>query len=252
MWDTEFKKHLNRNNEKFLEHFRGSRNKYIEIWDYYNKHLPACIKECTEARAGYSEKPDRDGPQGIYWIGKDPEILFVGRDHFGWHGDAGWPNDIDSICFSPLQFSFNTIESMGTYWAIIKDVIDSLFTDKAYSWNDKLEKVAFSNACKCLSGNSSYQRNLHANCLKHEYLAKEILTVNAKITVLFTKRYEVLDKLFDSENVVLYNREEFSARRHGSQIIIECAHPGRQSNEWRKKLIKTIKEAMQENRQVSA
>jgi len=242
MWDDQFKKHLDNQTKHFLDHFQATKGKYVEIWDYYNSHMPTCIAECSEARKRYAKGPERDGPQGIYWIGGDPKVLFVGRDHFGWYGEAIWPNHTDSICFSPLQFSFYTVESMGTYWAIIKDVINFLFN--GYSWDEKLRNVAFSNACKCLSGNSSYQWNLHANCLKHKYVAREILAVNAKVTVLFTKSYQLLDKLFDSKTEVLYDRDDFSARKHGSQIIIECAHPGRQTIEWRDKLKKTIKECM--------
>ena len=206
--------------------------------------MPECIKECSEAAKSYSEEPDRDGPQGIYWIGRDPEIFFIGRDHYGWYGDSNWPGDIDSICCSPLEFSFYTIESMGTYWGIIKDIIEDVFRDRKYSWDEKLQKVAFSNACKCLSDNSTYQWNLHANCLKHQFIANEIITVNAKVNVLFTKSYQLLDKLFETKGTVLYDGEEFSARQHDNQIIIECAHPGRQSNEWRTQLKDTIKKSI--------
>lgn len=110
----------------------------------------------------------------------------------------------------------------------------------------ELQKLAFSNACKCKSGNSNYQWNLHANCLKHKYLSREILSVNAKVNVLFTKSYQLLDKLFDSKAEVLSDDDKFPARKHGSQIIIECAHPGRESHDWRDELKKVIKKSMQE------
>lgn len=241
MWEDQFKKHLESQTAKCFNHFESSKAKYMTIWDYYNINMPECINECSEVANRYADKPDRDGPQGIYWIGENPEIFFIGRDHYGWYGDANWPIDIDCICFSPLQFSYYTVESMGTYWGIIKDIIEESFKGRKYSWDEKLQKVAFSNACKCLSGNSSYQWNLHANCLKHQYLAREIKAVNAKVNVLFTKSYKLLDKLFEQQGEVLYDGEEFSARKHDHQIIIECAHPGRQSHEWRNRLKDTIK-----------
>lgn len=245
MWDSQLKMHLNGETEKFLEHYQASREKYAEIWNYYKSKMPTCIQECSGAGNEYAKLPDRDGPQGIYWIGRDPEIFIVGREHYGWTDEeCTWPEDIDSICYNPLLFSFYTIASMGQYWGIIKDVIEEIYENRGYSWDEKLQKVAFSNACKCRSTNRSYQRILHENCFKQGYLSKEILLVNAKVNVLFTKTYKLIDRLFNSETEVLNDHGDFAVRKYGSQIIIECAHPGRESHDWRDELKKIIKNYM--------
>jgi hypothetical protein len=242
MWEKGLKKHLESETAALLDQYAKTKGKYQEIWNFYQQHMPTCIVECTELRKGYGQLPDREGPQGIYWIGRDPKVLFVGKEHFGWYGEASWPEHVDTICYSPLQFAFYTIESMGSYWAKIQDLMDGIFDDKEYEWRDKLQKVAFSNACKCLSENRSYLWNLHENCLKHRYLSREISTIGAKVNVLFTKTHPIMDKLFDTKLEVVSRSELFPARRHGSQIIIECAHPGRESEKWREQLKKVIKE----------
>ena len=106
-------------------------------------------------------------------IGSDPKVLFVGKENYYWYGESMWPKDVDSICYSPLQFAFYTIVAMGSYWAKIKDIMQGVFDDKEYSWHEQLQKVAFSNACKCFSENHTYLRNLHESCLKYGYLSHE-------------------------------------------------------------------------------
>ncbi len=244
MWEASLKKHLDSETDRLIQHFNSSRNQYVEIWNFYREHMPICIKECSEAKKNYPEVPDREGPQGIYWIGRNPQVLFVGREHFGWYGEAAWPDDTETICYSPLQFSFYTVESMGSYWAKIQDIMNYLFDQKEYTWDDKLQQVAFSNACKCLSYNPTYQWNLHENCLKHRYLSQEIATIGAKVSVLFTKSHPIMDRLFDSETEIISRDAEFPARRRGTKIIIECAHPGRQTVEWQDRLKKAIKEGI--------
>ena len=245
MWEASLAKYLNAEVATLLHHFESAKAKYLAIWNFYQEHMPSCIKECAEAKKNYSEMPNREGPQGIYWIGSDPKVLFVGKENFGWNCEATWPKDIDSICYGPMEFAFYTIESMGSYWDKIKDIMDRIFDDKEYSWHEKLQRVAFSNASKCLSANSTYLWNLHENCLKHRYLSHEISTIGAKVNVLFTKSHPIMDRLFDSKLEVVSGNKTFPAMRHGSQIIIECAHPGRGTKEWREQLTTVIKESLE-------
>ena len=211
MREADFKEFLDGETDRLLQHFGSSRDKYAEIWKYYQEHMPTCIKECSDARKDYAEEPDREGPQGIYWIGKDPQVLFVGREHYGWYGEAVWPDDIDTICYSPLHFSFYTIQSMGSYWGKVKDIMERLLDNKEYSWDERLQRVAFSNACKCLSYSRTYQSNLHENCLKHRYLSREIASVGAKVNVLFTKSHPTMDRLFNTNTEAIYTGRRFSS-----------------------------------------
>lgn len=242
MWKTGLRKYLDSETDRLLQHFNSSSDKYVEIWNYYKEQMPICIKECSDARKNYGAIPDREGPQGIYWIGKDPLVFFIGREHYGWYGEAEWADNLASICYSPLMFSLHTVESMGSYWAKIKDIMEDLFGKVECTWDNQLRKVAFSNACKCLSSNNTYQWNMQENCQRHRYLSKEIAIVGAKVNVLFTKSHPVMDKLFDSEMEVISQDKEFSVNRYGAQIMIECAHPGRESNDWRHRLKGLIEE----------
>ena len=54
-----------------------------------------------------------------------------------------------------------------------------------------------------------------------------------------------MNKLFDSRLEVVSRSKEFPVRRHGSQIIIECYHPGRGSDKWRERLKTLIKKSLE-------
>ena len=247
IWGTGLKDYLEKQNRYFLEQCQDSSEKYHKVWEYYKEHMPLCIKECTEKKKSFSFELYRDGPQGIYWIGKDPAIFFIGREPRGWYGERAWPDDIDTICYSPLHFTFYTSESIGNYWGIINGITYGVLKveENGYKRPEILGKLAFSNACKCYSeNNKNFRWHLHENCKQHKYVSKEIEIVNARVNVLFTKSYPLLDKIFDSNIEVFYKGKEFNAGRHGEQIIIECDHPVRKSSEWRTKLKKIIEKYM--------
>jgi len=244
MDDKEIQEYVEQRYIIFMEHYRIAKNRYDEIWKKYEQEMPACIEECTEI--GRTLSADRNGPQGIYWVGKRPLLLFAGREHYGWYGETNWPAGKQNICFSPLEFAFYTVSSMGSYWAIVKELIANVLQIDLGDWDAVLEKVAFTNACKCLSGSDTYKWHLHQNCLKHGYLAHEIQIVKAPVNVLFTKSYELSAVIFSSGTEIMRDNE-FSVRKMGGQYIIECAHPGRQSHEWRAALKSLMTRYLGEN-----
>ena len=198
--------------------------------------MPDCIRNCTTERGKYSEDIWLDGPQGIYWIGESPKVLFVGREHFGWYGETTWENGKDSIYYAPLEFAFYTIASMGTYWAVLKELINDVLNLDLGDWETVLKNVAFTNACKCLTNNRTLQWYLHQECTRQSYLLHEILTVAAPLNVLFTRSIDLSSTIFNDKAIIVKKDEEFLIQRFEAQIIIECAHPGRQSREWRERL----------------
>jgi hypothetical protein len=233
MRNDELIKYVESRNIEFYNHYESSESKYEQIWNIYTQRMPDCVTNCQGDLTNYGENVWFDGPQGIYWIGKNPKIMFVGREHYGWYGQSKWPIDKHNICYAPLEFSFYTISSMGSYWGVVKNIIEDTLMLDLYDWNSVLNHVAFTNACKCLTNSGSYQWKLHQECIKNQYLKDEILTVNAKINVLFTKSYELIPALFVSDSKELFKTNEFVVNQLEDQILIECAHPGRQSNKWR-------------------
>ena len=192
--------------------------------------MPACIAKCS--RIGESLFADRDGPQGIYWIGEEPKILFAGREHFGWYGSSEWPTDMERICFSPLEFAYHAVPSMGSYWNVIKEIISDVLQVDISDWDSVLREIAITNACKCFSDKKTYQWQLHQNCLEQSYLSYELEVINAPVNVLFTKAYGLCSKIFHDARVH-QDDNEFLVVESSGKYIIECAHPGRQSHEWR-------------------
>jgi hypothetical protein len=190
----------------------------------------------------YTNSPWIDGPQGIYWIGRESKIFFIGREHYGWYGESKWPEDIPSVCFAPLEFAYFTVPSMGSYWGIVKDIMVKALGVNLENWDEAASSVAFSNACKCLTDNGTLQWNLHQQCLKHGFVEREISIVGAPVTVMFTRAYEISSKIFSGRIEPVKKDEEFIVSKIDSQIVVECAHPGRQSNEWRNRLVVLIKE----------
>ncbi len=244
MNDKELQEFVKQRSAVFTEHYHNAKEQYNDIWEKYGQAMIACVEECS--KIGKTLSADRDGPQGIYWVGKKPLLLFVGREHHGWYGETNWPSEKQSICFRPLEFAFYTVSSMGSYWAVVKELIADVLQIDLGNWDSVLEKVAFTNACKCLSGSGTYQWHLHQNCLKHGYLAHEIRVVKAPINVLFTKSYELSAILFAAGTEVMRD-DEFSVIEAGGQYIIECAHPVRQSHEWRAALKNLMRRYLREN-----
>lgn len=230
MHDKELQEFIEQRSAVLTDHYHNAKDQYDAIWAKYGQGMPVCLEECTEI--GKALSADRDGPQGIYWVGKRPLLLFVGREHYGWYGESNWTSGKQSICFSPLEFAFYTVSSMGSYWAVVKELIADVLQIDLFDWDTVLEKVVLTNACKCLSGSGTYQWHLHQNCLKHGYLAHEIQVVKAPVNVLFTKSYELSATLFADATEIMRDNG-FWVRQVGDQYIIECAHPGRQSHEWR-------------------
>ena len=66
MWEAGLRKYLDAEATTLMHHFESTKAKYVEIWNFYQEHMPNCVEECSEARKNYSESPDREGPQGIY------------------------------------------------------------------------------------------------------------------------------------------------------------------------------------------
>jgi hypothetical protein len=236
MSEKNLQKYINSRTTRLLDHFNSSQNKYNTIWAKYERQMPQCMKNCATERANYSEDICLDGPQGIYWIGESPKILFVGREHFGWYGATTWDNGRESICYASLEFSFYTIASMGTYWAVIKELISDVLKLDLDEWDNVLKNVAFTNACKCLTNNRTLQWYLHQECSRQSYLIHEIQTIAAPLNVLFTRSVDLSGTIFRDKVTIIEEAEEFFVQKLDGQVIIECAHPGRQSREWRDQL----------------
>ncbi|MGV1098734.1 hypothetical protein ACUUL3_04910 [Thiovibrio sp. JS02] len=237
--------------DAFLSHYKASSEKYRAIWDYYSATMPECIASCSDMKARYTSESWLDGPQGIYWIGKDPRLFFIGREHFGWFGESKWPEEMPSVCFAPLEFAYFTVPSMGGYWGVVKDIMERALNVDLGDWDKASANVAFSNACKCLTGNGTFQWNLHQQCLNRGYVEKEIFVVKAPVTIMFTRAYELYSKIFAGKLEIIKKDAEFIVSRVGSQKVIECAHPGRQSKEWRDRLIELVKNLLKEAEQGS-
>lgn len=239
------------NLEKFLEgrikeladQAGKSKPKYHEIWGLYEKQMPACIRYCTAQKRNYPSLKWFEGPQGIYWIGEDPKIFFVGRDHYGWYPIGRWPENKNDICLAPLEFMFFAVESMGDYFGKVKTLILEVMGLDTENWAKVLKEVAFSNACKCLTNSSAYNNELHLHCLKNKYLENEILTVNAPLNVLFTRSQLLSSSLFAGKlKIQPRKNSDFIVSKIGKQVIIECDHPGRKSKVWQNSLIALMKE----------
>ncbi len=232
----------------FLSKYNEVAKKYRDIWDYYDATMPECIASCTGMKKRYTSESWLDGPQGVYWIGKSPKVFIIGREHYGWYGEAKWPDNIETICFAPLEFSYFTVHSMGGYWGVVKDIMLHALGLNLSDWGNALSNIALSNACKCLTGNRTFQWNLHQECLNRGYVEKEISVIDAPLTIMFTRKYSLLSKVFSGKLAIIQKDEEFVVAKIGTQIVIECAHPGRQSNEWRHRLVELAKESLQASR----
>lgn len=230
----------NHNPRNFLEsrlqcltgHFEKAKEKYEEIWSYYEVNMPRCISKCLEKK----KKASVDGPQGIYWIGETPKIFIIGREHFGWYGPTSWETGKEFICYSPIEFAFFTVPSMGTYWATVKDLLCHIFSVDLGEWDFLLKNSAFSNSCKCFSNDNTYKRVLQQQCFDAGYCRKEIEIVQAPVNLLFTKSYNLAKRLFPEYSTEIEKTSEFLVMKANRQFIIESAHPGRKSNDWRKRL----------------
>lgn len=208
--------------------------------------MPECIATCSSMKERYTSETWLDGPQGIYWIGKEPKIFFIGREHFGWFGESKWPVDAHPVCFAPLEFAYFTVSSMGGYWGVVKNIMARSLGVDLSDWDEALGNVAFSNACKCLTDNGTFQWNLHQQCFQRGYIEKEISVVNAPVNILFTRTYELSAAIFSGRLETIKENEEFVVSKVGSQMVIECAHPIRKSNEWRTRLIELVKDLLKQ------
>jgi hypothetical protein len=141
---------------------------------------------------------------------------------------------------------------MGTYWAVVKELIEGVLELDLSDWDKVLRNVAFTNACKCLTDNKTLQLFLHQQCAKQTYLQHEIITVGAPMNILFTKSYDLSRNLFPGQSQVLEEDEEFFVQAIREQTIIECSHPGRQSREWRERLKQKMKQYLKRAEQGAA
>ena len=243
----ELEKYTNYRMGKFFDHYIRAQDKYEAIWKLYDTYMPECITNCKQKKSAFSDDVSLDGPQGIYWIGENPKVLFVGREHYGWYGESEWPRDMWPICMAPLEFAYFTVPSMGSYWGIIKGLIKEGLKLELNDWDSIFASIAITNACKCLSNNSTLQWNLHQQCSEAGYLEKEISIVNAPLNVMFTKSHNMTEGLFQGKLNQLSRDDDFTVSRINHQFLIECAHPGRQSKDWRNNLVSIMKECIEEN-----
>jgi len=87
-----------------------------------------------------------------------------------------------------------------------------------------------------LSNKNSYNWFLHQHCFEMGYCRKEIEIVQAPVNILFTKSINLAKRMFSENSTEIESTNEFLVLKTNNQIIIECAHPGRQSNDWRQRL----------------
>ncbi|MEW6668401.1 MAG: hypothetical protein AB1512_24580 [Thermodesulfobacteriota bacterium] len=125
---------------------------------------------------------------------------------------------------------------MGTYWAVVKELVQEALNIGIQNWEEMLRNVAFTNACKCLTDSNTLQWFLHQECFAQAYLEQEILAVAAPLNVLFTRSYALSERLYPGRAIMLETTDEFAVQKIDDQVIIECAHPERQSHEWRARL----------------
>jgi hypothetical protein len=201
----------------------GSIEKYKSVWKIYSDNMPQCIKSCYE-KCGNA---DIDGPQGIYWIGKEPKIFFVGKENYEWIGDNEYSKS--NTCALPLYFMFYQTAYMKGFWSRIYQISREIFGKKDGEWYERnwFDRIAVSNYCKCYAyGNSSIQWKLYDACRIAGYLFKEVDIVNAKINVFFTKGIGVLSDKFGKGKAVSRNT---GIRKYvdGERIYYEMDHPSR-------------------------
>ncbi len=245
MRNSNFQNFLESRTHEIMGHYETAKTKYEAIWAFYEKNMPNCISKCQEKKKQFSEKTFFDGPQGIYWVGETPKIFILGREHFGWYGSTEWKSNKEFICFSPIEFAFFTVPSMGAYWATVKDLLCHVFSVDLGSWDFILKNSAFSNSCKCLSNNNSYKWFLHQQCFEIGYCRKEIEIVQAPVNLLFTKSLNLAKKLFSENSVEIEKTREFLVLKAQNQFIVECSHPSRQSIDWRQRLKEVVKKYSQ-------
>jgi hypothetical protein len=229
---------LERRKTAFMRHFDSSKDKYRTIWAMYEERMPSRTGACDQ-RVGATD--ERDGPQGIYWIGSRPRVLFVGREHFGWYGKSSWATGRESIRHLPLEFAFHTVPSKGTYWGFVRGLISDVLQLDITNWDEVLENVAFTNACKCSAEGQGSRWALHEACVNEGFLRREIEVVGAPLCVLFTRSLGLLERLAPEASVEQDSNDDFSVRRRGEQVLIECAHPRGQPKEWRDELAELMR-----------
>jgi hypothetical protein len=249
----EFKEYLNKQNDHFLEAIDKSMDQYSQIWKYYeekmgNESRPGCIKSCKKTLAEEFEQEHINGPMGIYWIGKESTILFVGKENYGWMDSKEFNKD--NVCFSALNFAYQTIESMSGYWNkvkwIVTDVIKAIKNQTEVSHDEMMDFISITNLSKCYSPYKTVQNKFYTNCFNQNYLQKEIEIIQPKIVVMFTLNSSIIDKLnlqeIDSPKSVDIHNQKIYKRIIGDTIFYELNHPGRMNNEIIEKLIKSIQD----------
>jgi len=221
---------------QFLEHFAASEEKYTAIWDIYSERMPGCVRSCRARKCRYGSNTGFEGPQGIHWIGKHPKIMFLGRENYGWYESKTWGTGKESICFAPLEFTFFTAESMGGYWAKIRSIAVDVLELGDSNWEGILKNIAVSNGSKCYSDSGAYLRWMHLACIQQRYVEDEIRIVRAPMNVLFSKSVGIAKSLFAGNASIEFQDTDFLVLKLGDQILIECAHPVRKSDEWLEQL----------------
>ena len=222
---------VNKMDSEFFLRVNAAEAKYQAIWYYYKENMPACINNCKKLST------EIDGPQGIYWIGKNPKIFFIGKESFEWKGRGNHELDDEGTMALPLWFCFYQTACMPSFWKKNYYVINSIFGEKD-NWYENLDFVAISNACKCYQ--PDIQWNLHNECNKAGYIFKEIEIINAPINVFYTKALGILpnNPLFNNGNEI----EDTGIMKYiiNDKVYYEMNHPSRISTDLLERLIEDI------------
>ncbi|MBT0652340.1 hypothetical protein [Geomobilimonas luticola] len=216
------KKLMEHYNTEFLSRFEASKEKYEEIWNFYRVEMPNCVPSCTNAYGN-----NIDGPQGIYWVGKNPIIFFVGRENYDWIGAHDF-NEETALAL-PLWFSFFQTAYMPGFWKKVYDICKDIFGDKSH-WYEYLDLIAISNACKCY--NPDVQWSLHEECNKLNFIFKEVEIVNAPVNVFFTKTFGTLSNKVNFGPGTEIGDSNITKYHTDKRVFYEMNHPGRMS--WSK------------------
>lgn len=229
------KKVVDHHARDFLSEVYRSKEKYKKIWDYYNQSMPKCINICKNAK-GKNLTDDIFGPQGIYWIGSKANILFVGKENYGWTASEKYSeNDIQ---YDPLWFFYHRSAYMSGFWsrifyAIMKPVLLQTVYHKSQiddlEWEEIIPHLAVTNLCKCY--NYQIQYNLYESCTSSGYITKEIEECKTPIVVLFTGgSYDIIDEISQPYKSRPLAGQKIWKAATKERVYYQMNHPGRESS----------------------
>ena len=215
--------------------------KYEDIWQYYRIKMPSCITKC---RNSYGS--DVDGPQGIYWIGSNVKIFFVGLENYGWPQLLDY--SYENIEYEPLRFFFYQTKDMQGFWQRINEITYRCINgNDQKEWHEVIDYIAVTNLCKCFCSKQQY--HLYDRCWEEGFLKFELDTVDSPINVLFTNKYDIIDDITNSKSYDIHNNLIWKTISKG-KVYYQLSHPSRLHTDVINILCNDIKNELTERNQV--